>query len=201
VTARNEGRSWVTGLLAVALALGPAAAAWAQEPLAAGTKDLGLGGAISISHDTRDNLETVTAFQLLPHVGYVVSDAMGPGWLRGNLELLLEPTLMRLETDTASATVVGASALARWIFTGTQRLRPYLEAGAGVLPGEINLRQANCEVNFLVQGGPGLLVLLSDRTAVTVGYRFQHISNGDTCSANIGINSSAFYLGVSYLFR
>jgi hypothetical protein len=162
---------------------------------------VGLGGAISISHSTKGDLEPVTGLQLLPHVGYFVSDALGSGAARGNLEILLEPTLISLDSDAGAATVVGASGLARWVFSGSGRFRPYVEAGAGVLAGEMDFRQTDCGVNFVLQGGPGLLVFLSDATAMTVGYRFQHISNAGACGANVGINSSALYLGVSRLFR
>jgi hypothetical protein len=201
VTARLEGRTWAAGLLAAAIGLAPVSAVWGEERLAAGTKDLGLGGAISISHDTRDDLETLIGLQILPHVGYVVTDPLGPRWLRGNLELMVEPTLLYLKDEGHSATTIGGSTLARWIFSGAGPLRPYLEAGAGVLIGETDLRQTDCEVNFIVQGGPGLLVFLSDTTTLTVAYRLQHISNGGACSFNVGINSSALYLGVNYLFR
>ncbi|MGH2670318.1 MAG: acyloxyacyl hydrolase [bacterium] len=160
-----------------------------------------MGGAISISHDTRDDLDTLTGLQLLPHLGVVVTDTLGPDWLRGNLELLVEPTLLYLKGEAHSATIGGASGLVRWIFSGTRRLRPYLEGGAGVLVGETDFRQTDCEANFILQGGPGLLVLLPDTMALTVAYRLQHISNGDTCTPNVGINSSALYLGVSRLFR
>jgi hypothetical protein len=201
VTVRFEGRTWAARLLAAAVLLTPASAVWAEGQLAAGTKDVGLGGAISISHDTRDDLDTVTGFQFLPHLGYVVTDAWGADWLRGNLELLLEPTLLHLKDAGHSATTIGASTLARWIFSGAGRLRPYLEAGTGVLIGETDLRQTDCEVNFILQGGPGFLLFLSDTTTLTVAYRFQHISNGGACSFNVGINSSALYLGVNHLFR
>ena len=187
-------------LLTAAVALAPASAARAGDLFAAGTKDVGLGGMVSISHGTRDDFDTVTGLQLLPHVGYVVSDAMGPGWLRGNLELRLEPTLMHLGSEVGSSTVVGASALGRWIFSGT-RLRPYFDGGAGVLVGETHLQQTDCPVNFLLQGGPGFLVVLSETTTLAVGYRFQHVSNAGLCGFNAGINSSALYLGVNYLFR
>ncbi len=70
-----------------------------------------------------------------------------------------------------------------------------------MLLGETEFRQTNCEVNYLIEGGPGLLVFLSDTTALTVGYRFQHISNASACDLNVGLNSSAVYLGVSYRFR
>jgi Lipid A 3-O-deacylase (PagL) len=192
----------VAGLLVavVAVALLPVSAARAEDPPSAGTKSVGLGGAVSVSHGTKGDGDTVTGLLLLPHVGYVVSDAMGPGWLRGNLELLLEPTLMHLGSDGRSATVVGAAMLGRWIFAGT-RVRAYVDAGAGVLLGETHLHQTDCPVNFLIQGGPGFLVVLSDTTTLAVGYRFQHISNATICSVNPGINSSALYLGVNYLFR
>jgi opacity protein-like surface antigen len=194
-------RTWLTGWLGVAVLLAPAGYAWADPELVAGTKDVGIGGAVSISHKTDQRLETVTGYQLLPHVGYFLTDPIGPGLLRGNLEALLEPEFIRLESDSGSASVVGASALARWVFSGVGRFRPYFEAGAGVLFGEMKFRQTNCSVNFLLELGPGVLVSLTDSTMLTAGYRFQHISNAGACEENIGINSSAFYLGVSYVFR
>jgi opacity protein-like surface antigen len=191
----------MAGLLAAAAALGPAGGTCAADPIAAGVRDVGLGGAISISHGTQDGFDTVTGLQLLPHFGLVVSDTLGSGWLRGNLEALLEPTLMHLDSEVGTSTVVGLSALARWIFVGRGRFRPYVEAGAGLLVGETALQQTDCNLNFVLQAGPGLLVSLSDRTALSVGYRFQHVSNGSQCSFNPGLNSSALYVGVDYFFR
>jgi lipid A 3-O-deacylase len=200
-TSRSVRRTWGIGLLAAAVALLSVTLARAETPLTAGTKALGLGGAISLSYNTQDNLDQTAGIQLLPHVGYVLTEPLGPKWVRGNLEVLLEPVLLHLETDHDSATVLGASAIARWLFTGSGRFRPYLEAGAGILLGEIALRQTDCDVNFLLQGGPGLLVFLSDQTTFTVGYRLQHISNGGACHFNTGINSNALYLGIGYFFR
>ena len=88
-------------LLVAAATLLPTSVARAEDRLSAGTKSVGLGGTVSLSHGTRHDYNTVTGLELLPHVGYVVSDAMGPGWLRGNLELLLEPTLIHLGTEGA----------------------------------------------------------------------------------------------------
>jgi hypothetical protein len=187
-------------LLAIVVLLGPATPALAQDPIARGTKEVGLGGAISLSHGTDNDFDTVTGLQLLPHVGYVATDPMGPGWVRGNLELLLEPALLHLDTEVGTSTVVGLSALGRWILGGT-RFRPYFDVGAGVLLGETNLPQTDCDVNFLIQGGPGVLVVLSSSTTLAVGYRFQHISNAGACTINPGINSSALYLSVNYLFQ
>jgi hypothetical protein len=201
VIKRGGRHTWAAGLLAAAVAIGPVGGPCAADPIAAGVWDVGLGGAVSISHGTRNGFDTITGLALLPHFGLIVSDTAGPGWLRGNLQALLEPTLMRLDSEVGTSTVAGLSGLARWIFAGQGRFRPYFEAGAGMLIGETSLQQTDCSINFIVQGGPGMLVVLSERTALTVGYRFQHVSNGSLCSFNPGINSSALYLGISHLFR
>ena len=190
-------RAWP---LAAIVLLWSATWARAEDPIVRGTKEVGLGGAISISHGTEDDFNTVTGLQLLPHVGYVATDALGSGWLRGNLQLLLEPSLLHLRTEGSSSTVIGLSGLGRWILTGAN-IRPYLDAGAGVLIGETNLPQTDCDVNFLLQGGPGVLFVLSNTTTLAVGYRYQHVSNGGACTPNPGVNSSAFYLSVNHLFR
>jgi lipid A 3-O-deacylase len=200
VTARSRGRTWVEGLVVAAIGLASLRGATAQE-LAAGMKAVGLGAAISISVSTEEGLDGVNGFQLLPHFGYVVTDLHGSDWLRGNLEVLLEPALIQLKSEKDSPTVGGLSGIARWIFMGGDRVRPYLEAGAGILVGDMDLVQTDCSVNFLLQGGPGLLFYLSETTSLTVGYRFQHISNAGACDANVGINSSAVYLGVTHFFR
>jgi hypothetical protein len=177
----------------------PARAVSAGDPLAAGATLLGLGGGFSVSHGV-EGLDTVDGLQLLPHVGYVISDRFGVGSLRGALEVMLEPTLMHLTSEGRSSTSVGASALGRWVI-GESRVRPYLEAGLGMLLGRGDLQHSDCSVNFLLQAGPGLLVVLSDTTTLAAGYRFQHVSNASLCDLNVGLNSSAVYLGVSYRFR
>ncbi len=174
----------------------------AAGPIARGTTDVGLGGAVSFTHQIhRDAPESVTAYQLIAHVGYVATDAVGPGWLGGNLELLLEPQILYLDGDRGhSATAGGAAALARWLFVGTGAIRPFVEGGVGILGGQMEFRQTNCDVNYIIEGGPGVLVFVGDRVAVSAAYRFQHISNASGCSKNLGLNSSAVMVGVSYFF-
>jgi lipid A 3-O-deacylase len=201
VSGRPRLPEWVGGLLAAMVLVAAATTARAEPALRKWTKDVGVaaGGSISLSVPTSQN-ESITGFQLVPHVGLVLTEETGEGWLRGNFELLAEPTLIHLEGDRSSATVGGISALARWIFVGTGRVRPYLEAGGGVLAGQTEFKATGCDVNFALEGGPGVMVLLSDATALTIGYRFQHISNGGRCSEDLGLNSSVFLLGLSYIF-
>lgn len=172
--------------------------AWAQT-IGAGTFEWGIaaGGGASLPNG---DLETVTSVDVLAHLGYFVTGEVGEGAMRGNFEILLEPTLIHLD-ESKSATVVGAAILPRWIFLGSSRVRPYLEAGAGILGGQVDLPQTNCDVNFLLEGGVGAMVFMTERVALTLGARFQHMSNGDRCSENRGLNSVIGLIGVSYFLR
>ena len=167
----------------------------------AGTWDVTLAAAYSVSHQVgpATGLESVETLQFLPHLGYVMTDERGSGWLRGSFEVLAEPAILSLDAGQSPA-VAGLSALGRWVFATGPPVRPYLEAGLGVLGGEIDRRRSTCDVNFLLQAGAGAMLFVSDRTALTAAYRYQHVSNGDQCSKNIGINSSAVVVGISYFF-
>jgi lipid A 3-O-deacylase len=185
-------------VLLVALALaGPAAA---EPQLTSGTADFTLAGAYSISHNLSGTPEGITGFQLVPHLGLFVTDEHGPRWLRGSLELLAEPTWLHLDTRE-STNQVGLSALTRWVFAGEGRVRWYAEAGAGLITGESGIPQANCDANFILQAGAGVLLFWSETYAVNLGYRFHHISNGSVCTPNPSLNSAVLILGLSAFFR
>ena len=116
-----------------------------------------IAGGASVSHDlSRIDLDSFPSYELLPHVAYVVTDEQGSGWQRGNFQLLAEPALIQLDAEP-SATVAGLSAVGRWLFAGTGVVRPFVELGFGVLGGQVDLRETNCDVNFLLQGGGGAL--------------------------------------------
>ncbi len=197
---RRRSGGWLAGALsALVLAAWPGPAGGAER-LQAGAMDLTLSGGYSIDLRTHREAPAADGFHLMPHFGYVATDEHGPGWAAGNLELLAEPVLIHLDAPE-SATVGGLAALARWLFVGTGTVRPYVEAGGGVVLGRVNIRQTNCDVNFMLEGGPGLLVFVSRTTALSAGYRFQHFSNADRCSKNLGLNSSLFHVGISYFFH
>jgi Lipid A 3-O-deacylase (PagL) len=197
-------RWWGGWLGAVLLGFGiqPASVSSAEEGFRFGTTELNIAGGYSVSHTTVDNQagQVVHSFQALPHFGVFLTDEHGPSWLRGNFELLAEPTVVTFRAKPDSATAVGFAALGRWVFGARWVVRPYFELGLGVLNGQFDIRQTNCDVNFIIEGGPGFLWLVSERVAITAGYRVQHISNASRCDQNVGINSSLFMLGVSHFF-
>jgi opacity protein-like surface antigen len=63
------------------------------------------------------------------------------------------------------------------------------------------VREIDSEFAFLIQGGVGVSVFLTDRVAIYGGYRMQHVSNGNTSSPNRGFESHTGLGGVSYYFK
>lgn len=51
--------------------------------------------------------------------------------------------------------------------------------------------------NFTADLGVGLRIVVSHHTALTVGYRFHHLSNGFRGQINPGFDTNIFYVGVS----
>jgi len=193
-------RGWLTVVVLMATFAFGGTSTWAQS-IGAGSLELtfAAGGGASLPKDDL-HLETVTTVHVLPHLGYFITGEVGEGALRGNLEILFEPTLIYLDA-TPSATVAGAAILPRWVFGASPRVRPYIEAGAGIVGGQVDLPQTNCDVNFLLEGGVGALIFMTERTALTIGARFHHMSNADRCSQNEGLNSIIGIVGVTYFLR
>jgi lipid A 3-O-deacylase len=198
--AHHRTGCWLTVLVLMAASAFGAKSTWAQS-IEAGSLELTLaaGGGASLPKDDLD-LQAVTTFHVLPHLGYFVTGEVGEGALRGNLEILFEPTLIHLDASP-SATVVGGAILPRWLFGAWPRVRPYIEAGAGIVGGQVDLRQTNCDVNFLLEGGVGAMIFMTERAALTIGARFHHMSNADRCSENEGLNSVIGVVGISYFLR
>jgi lipid A 3-O-deacylase len=132
--------------------------------------------------------------------GFVPWGAVGPGVLRGALEVGLEPFYQRY-TDPVDAYFAGLALVGRYHFLSLGRVVPYAELFAAA--GGTNLRvvEIDSDFTFLLQGGLGLSVFVTDYVAVYGGYRFQHVSNGNTELPNRGFESHTGVAGVSWYFK
>jgi hypothetical protein len=137
---------------------------------------------------------------LNPRWGIFLTGVMGKVPYKGALEFLVEPIAMfQFEPDNRYA--FGLSALLRYNFWTGSRVTPFFDAGGGVMWTDFGLPEQGSKFNFQVQGGPGLHVHLNHRTAITIQYRFHHISNAGTDIPNLGINSSLFLVGITFFLR
>ena len=124
----------------------------------------------------------------------------GPSVLHGALEIGLEP-LYQHYTGSRRAFWAGLVAVSRYHFLSLGRLVPYAEAGAGAGGTDLKVREIDSNFSFLLWAGMGASVFLTDATAVYVGYRYEHNSNGNTDKPNRGWESHVGLVGVSYYFR
>jgi len=132
--------------------------------------------------------------------GYMLSAPRGDGWWRGNFEFLGEGFGSDI-FDGPGGYIAGMTLWARYNFVQPGwHFVPYVQAGAGLTATDINPRIVGQTFNFNLEIGLGTRYLLSQRWALLIEYRYQHISNANTGAHNIGINAHGPILGVSYLF-
>jgi hypothetical protein len=53
------------------------------------------------------------------------------------------------------------------------------------------------EPSFLIDVGGGVRIKTGYRRAISLGYKFLHISNGFTSAVNPGVDNNVFYAGFS----
>ena len=118
----------------------------------------------------------------------------------GSLELGLEPFYQQY-IDPEVEYFAGLGATARYHFLSLGRFVPYVEGA--VFAGGTNLRifEIRSDFSFLLWAGAGASYFVTDRTAIYTGYRFQHVSNGNTSTPNRGFESHTGVAGVSFFFE
>jgi hypothetical protein len=123
----------------------------------------------------------------------------GSGPLRGAFEVGLEPFYQRY-TEPASAFFAGLGLVGRYNVVGLGRFVPWVELFAGAGGTDLRVAEIRSDFTFVLHGAVGASVFFTDRAAVYAGYRFQHVSNGNTERPNRGFESHGAVAGVSYVF-
>lgn len=87
-------------------------------------------------------------------------------------------------------------------FARNRKVYPFLETDEGIIASTQPIPEnvpGGTGLNFLVDFGGGVRIKSGDRHAITLGYRFLHISNGFTTDVNPGVDNNVFYVGFSFL--
>jgi Lipid A 3-O-deacylase (PagL) len=78
----------------------------------------------------------------------------------------------------------------------------FLQTNEGIIassePIPINVIGAT-GLNFLIDVGGGVRIKTGQRSVISLGYKFLHISNGFTSAVNPGVDNNVFYAGFSIL--
>jgi lipid A 3-O-deacylase PagL len=198
-----RGRPWALGALALILLAGPPASAFdGPATFAKGAIVISVEGGGGNSdpvekHRVNTDMEFWNAgvrVSVLPFA------AGGPGPVFGALEVGLEPFYQRYASDL-NAFYAGLAAVGRYHFLSLGRFVPYVEVAASAGGTDLKIREIDSDFAFLLFGGAGASVFITDHTALYAGYRLQHVSNGRTESPNRGFESHTGVIGLSTYFK
>ena len=117
------------------------------------------------------------------------------------MQLQIEPFLSLVTSPDNNKTESGISFLLKFgILPQTSKIQPYLKAGLGIAYMTQETQEQGTKFNFTEQAGAGFHYFLCDNTALTLEYRFRHLSNADMEEPNAGINSDQVIGGITYQF-
>ncbi len=139
----------------------------------------------------------VQTLDLIGRFGWFLSQELGSGWYKGRHELLVELPL-HLVVDPKVSPMVGGYLLGSWKFTSLDDWAPYVFAGGGILYVDLGLPTMGSRLDFSYQCGTGVQYFITKDTALSLEYRYHHISNAGTATPNEPLNSSKILLGVAF---
>jgi hypothetical protein len=87
-------------------------------------------------------------------------------------------------------------------FLQHRRFHPIIEGNGGILDSTEPVPEQGdnaTSLNFMFNGGVGFRWNAAQRSAVTLGYRWVHISNAERTSFNPGLDNNVFYVSYSFL--
>ncbi|HEV8584972.1 MAG TPA: acyloxyacyl hydrolase [Methylomirabilota bacterium] len=189
----------------IALLLAAAAPAWAFDPeqtFKKGTVVLsGEGGyGWQFNLEGKSHVTYVEFYDVGMRLSLLPLDTIARNsFAYGALEIGLEG-LYQKYTEPRSAFWAGLAAVGRYHFLGLGRVVPYAELGAAAGGTDLEIREIDSSFAFLLFGGAGTSIFISDKTALYLGYRYEHVSNGNTSRPNRGFEANVGVAGISFFF-
>jgi lipid A 3-O-deacylase len=128
--------------------------------------------------------------------GWVITDPIGPGFLKGRFEYAVDVVPMFMLTQrNGTAYGFGLNPFAlKWNFAKPRSVTPYFELGGGTLFTNTQVPSGTSRVNFTTSGALGLHFPRS-KYNWSAELRFMHISNAGLTSPNPGINTLQVRIG------
>ncbi len=147
-------------------------------------------------HGINGTTSATGVWNLGARYGWVLTDPVGPGPLRGRFEYAVDVVPVFLVTqraDTAYGFGLNPIAL-KWNFASSRGIAPYAEIGGGTLFSNNQVPPGTSRVNFTTSGAIGLHFLRS-KCNWSAEVRFMHISNAGLATPNPGINTIQVRIG------
>ncbi len=133
-------------------------------------------------------------------LGYMLTPVRGASFWRGNLEVV-GSVFDGWIVEGRGTYVAGGTAWLRYNFVPVScRFVPFLQAGAGLTATDLDRRLEGEAFNFNLDLGVGARDFVTPKWSVNLEYRYEHISNANLSSRNIGINADGPMVSVSFYF-
>ncbi len=209
-------------VFAALLVLSCASRTWGQgtqgeHTLKRGDNELGVIGGTSVNTPTligtvEDSRLTFAAFRYGRVIGtrgpvafeYTVDFVPLALVSRPEFVFTQEPGSNRFTVRTTHRTVYGAGPSPvgfKFNFRREKRVQPFASTSGGILYFSKQVPLAgSSQFNFTFEFSGGVQFFTHSRRAVTLGYRLQHVSNGNTAEFNPGLDANVIYGGFS-VFR
>ncbi len=118
---------------------------------------------------------------------------------KGKINFVVEPFLNTVIRPAANIEA-GTNFLFRYVFPLSKKVQPFIKGGVGVGYMSQHLEKQSTQYNFLPQAGMGCLFFLKERLALSIEYRFRHLSNAGLKQPNGGVNVGMGLVGISWFF-
>lgn len=119
---------------------------------------------------------------------------------QGRLEFLVEPFATTIISPEKNVEI-GSNFLIKYVFPLSDVIQPYFKGGLGTLYMSQKTNEQSTQYNFLPQAGVGFHFFVQDDAALSVEYRYRHLSNNSFGSRNGGIDANMALAGVSFFFE
>jgi len=196
---RHSLRDYVLALVFLVVIISVPSIGWTQQGPEGGGHEIQVwtGGGSTVPGGTKDT----GIWNLGLRYGWVLTEAHGPGILKGRFEYALDaiPTFLVFQPAN-TAYGVGLDPLGlKWNFSSHGRISPYLELTGGVLFTNHDTPTGTNSVNFMSNLALGTHVL-GPRYNWSVEARYMHISNAGLATPNPGINTVQVRIGIGRFF-
>ncbi len=183
-------RNLLVILMVVMVTAGGVTQGLAEEPPLA--TRYSLGGSVGKTYSPNNDVD----FALVSAVALFDYDRVWPHRAPEPLRFKVEASLGATSAPSSRA-LISANMLALYFLDGlaTALLRPYAEAGIGLIYTDFQVDGQGLRVNFNPQAGVGTEIKGGDGPPWYAAIRLHHISNGGLHHDNRGINAVVLQLG------
>ena len=162
-----------------------------------GTKQCGINFGYGYSLESKSDPRFASIY---PYFGKIMTDPVGQGWLRGNVEVIIEGAFSYVHKNQNTYSS-GVNLLARYnLLPSSDKWRPYIQGGFGIVYTNLRKHNFGSNFNFASNAAGGIQYFFNQENSINLELRYLHFSNAGLDSDNSGLNMINIFFGFSHIF-